>query len=36
MSKNILIDAGYDYPGHTELFAELERHARVPHDADRR
>ena len=23
LSKNILIDAGYNYPGHTELFAEL-------------
>ncbi|HKY08957.1 MAG TPA: 4-hydroxythreonine-4-phosphate dehydrogenase PdxA, partial [Candidatus Binatia bacterium] len=25
ISKNILIDAGYDYPGHTELLAELSR-----------
>ncbi len=25
ISKSSLIDAGYDYPGHTELFAELSR-----------
>jgi 4-hydroxythreonine-4-phosphate dehydrogenase len=25
ISKHILIDAGYNYPGHTELFAELSR-----------
>ena len=25
ISKSILIDAGYNYPGHTELFAELSR-----------
>jgi 4-hydroxythreonine-4-phosphate dehydrogenase len=25
ISKNILIDAGYNYPGHTELLAELSR-----------
>jgi len=25
ISKSILIDAGYDYPGHTELLAELSR-----------
>ena len=25
ISKNILIDAGYHYPGHTELLAELSR-----------
>ena len=25
INKSILIDAGYNYPGHTELFAELSR-----------
>ena len=34
ISKSILNDAGHNYPGHTELLAELSRTARVSDDGD--